>query len=153
MRDNRNKSSPSYSAITKNKENQKLIREIRLQTGTIREYRLVPCILISYNLQTILFCYLLISPNGKDYSQWCRSMTIALSAKLKLGMENGSCPKPDPNSPLLQYWDGCSTMVIYWIPNSASPKISSSISTYGKTNVEWLGYKFHSKPRFKSLSS
>lgn len=33
---------------------------------------------------------------GENFNQWKRAVTIVLSAKIKLGMINGTCVKPNP---------------------------------------------------------
>lgn len=35
----------------------------------------------------------------KNYSQWCRAMTIALTAKFKIGMIDGTHVRPESGSP------------------------------------------------------
>lgn len=42
--------------------------------------------------------------NESNYNHWQRSMTIALSSKLKLGFVDGSYTKPASNSYLLSHW-------------------------------------------------
>lgn len=62
-----------------------------------------------------------------NYSQWRRSIIIALSSKLKLGFVDGSHVSPPATSPLLPYWNRCNHMVISWLYNSLSPQIRSSV--------------------------
>ena len=53
-------------------------------------------------------------------------MSIALSAKHKLGTVNGSIPKPS-NSSDLDMWICCNDMVTSWILNGLSPSIAESV--------------------------
>lgn len=65
--------------------------------------------------------------NEHNYSQWSRSMTLALSSKLKLGFFDGSYKQPAATSNLLVHWTRCNHMVISWILNSVSSDIRSSV--------------------------
>jgi len=56
--------------------------------------------------------------NGDDFENWRRSITVALSAKQKLSLVDGSYKKPEAGSPLLPYWQRCNDMVISWLLNS-----------------------------------
>lgn len=62
-----------------------------------------------------------------NYSQWSRSMELALSAKLKLGFVDGTYTPPPATSNLLVHWNCCNHMVISWILNSVSSYIRNSI--------------------------
>lgn len=42
--------------------------------------------------------------NDQNYHQWSRSITIALSSKLKLGFIDGSQVQPDASSSLAMIW-------------------------------------------------
>lgn len=56
--------------------------------------------------------------NGTGYKGWRRSMLIGLSCKNKLGIINGTIPKPRTNSVLFEPWIRCNDMVTTWILNS-----------------------------------
>lgn len=47
-----------------------------------------------------------------NYNQWKRSVMITLSPKYKLGMVDGTLPRPVAISLLLNYWIRCNDMVI-----------------------------------------
>lgn len=64
---------------------------------------------------------------GDNFNQWRRSMTLALSAKNKLGIITGKLTVPSANSQYLIHWQRCNDMVITWLLNSISPEITSSI--------------------------
>lgn len=53
--------------------------------------------------------------NGKNYGTWKKSVEIALIAKNKLGFVLGTCSKPDATSPMLNQWNRCDKMVIFWL--------------------------------------
>lgn len=59
----------------------------------------------------------------KNYASWKRSIQIALSAKNKLVIVNGSYSKLEPNSPLLLHWNRVIDMCMSWILNTVSSKI------------------------------
>lgn len=74
---------------------------------------------------------------GDNFNQWKRAITIALSAKIKLGMINGTCVKPSSTSAYLNLWNRCNDMVISWLLNSVSPEIGSSIVYFGTAQEIW----------------
>jgi hypothetical protein len=59
-------------------------------------------------------------------------MTMALSAKNKLGFIDGSLQKLVVDAPEYHAWDRCNNMVLSWILNSVSQEISISI-----IYIEW----------------
>ncbi|XP_074356376.1 uncharacterized protein LOC141696087 [Apium graveolens] len=72
------------------------------------------------------------------YNQWCRSMEIALSSKLKLGFVDGTCVKPVSTSPLFLHWIRCNNMVTSWLLNSISVEIRNSV-VYMKSAMDiWI---------------
>ncbi|GAV71504.1 UBN2_3 domain-containing protein, partial [Cephalotus follicularis] len=56
-----------------------------------------------------------------------RAMLIALRAKNKVEFINGSCLKPDQNSPLLHQWERCNAIVLSWIMSTISKKLLGGI--------------------------
>lgn len=73
--------------------------------------------------------------NGDNYGEWKRAAEIFLSAKNKLGFVNGTCVKPDENSPNLSHWERCNNLVLSWLLHSVEPDIRRSILYY-QTAVE-----------------
>ncbi|XP_075103636.1 uncharacterized protein LOC142178210 [Nicotiana tabacum] len=65
--------------------------------------------------------------DGTGYSDWRRSMLIALSVKNKLYFIQPNCERPPPNSPFSCQWDRCNNIVISWIHNLLSPVIRKSV--------------------------
>ena len=65
--------------------------------------------------------------DGTGYSNWKRSMTIALSARNKLGFVTGTLPRPDPSSPSFTSWSRFNDMVISWILGALSKSIGRSV--------------------------
>lgn len=65
--------------------------------------------------------------NGGNYSQWKRSVSLALSAKYKLGMVNRTFVNPSLKR--------CNDMVISWLLNVVTPEITSSM-VYSTTAKE-----------------
>ncbi|XP_074355950.1 uncharacterized protein LOC141695615 [Apium graveolens] len=54
-------------------------------------------------------------------------MSLALSAKNKLGLVTGKFKAPDVTSDYFDHWQRCNDMIITWILNSLSPEIRSSL--------------------------
>lgn len=63
--------------------------------------------------------------DGSGFGAWKRAITIALSAKNKLGFINGTISRPADSS--LALWQRCNDMVISWILNTLSREISESV--------------------------
>ncbi|XP_060198414.1 uncharacterized protein LOC132627217 [Lycium barbarum] len=72
--------------------------------------------------------------SGSGYGGWKRGMTVSLSAKNKIGLVDGSCPKPssDDNPAKIRQWDRVNNMVISWLTSSISPTIAESVQ-YSET--------------------
>lgn len=68
---------------------------------------------------------------------WKRSITIALSAKNKLGLVNGTLPRPD-TEPLKAQWDRVNDMVISWILNTVSDEISTGMDFVSYAQEIWI---------------
>ncbi|XP_070020436.1 uncharacterized protein [Nicotiana sylvestris] len=64
---------------------------------------------------------------GTGYSDWRKSMLIALSMKNKLYFIQPDCVRPPPNSPIFCQWDRCNNIVISWIHNLLAPVIRKSV--------------------------
>ena len=56
--------------------------------------------------------------NGSNFQKWSRAVKIALKTKTKLGFVDGSCSKPEMNSPFYNQWIRCDNMVVSWLLNS-----------------------------------
>jgi hypothetical protein len=78
---------------------------------------------------------------GENYNCWSRSMLMALSAKNKLCLINGSMPKPSDSSPDFKAWTRCNDMVLSWIINSVSKEISASIIYINSVEAVWKDLK------------
>ncbi|XP_074381462.1 uncharacterized protein LOC141723534 [Apium graveolens] len=75
--------------------------------------------------------------NEHNYSQWSRSMVIALSSKLKLGFVDGNYAKPALNNVVSAHWMRCNHMVISWILNSVATDIRNSIVYMNSAHLIW----------------
>ncbi|KAL3375217.1 hypothetical protein AABB24_006618 [Solanum stoloniferum] len=73
--------------------------------------------------------------DGDRYQSWRIGVMQALSEKNKLGFIDGSCGKPDANSPQFRQWKRCDDMVTSWILNSMTQEISDSVE-YVNDSVE-----------------
>jgi hypothetical protein len=68
-------------------------------------------------------------------------MLMALSAKSKLFLINGSMTKPSDSSPDFKAWMRCNDMVLSWIINSVSKEISTSIIYINSAEAVWKDLK------------
>lgn len=65
--------------------------------------------------------------DGTCFSNWKRSMTIALSVRNKLGFVDGSITKNVSTSPMFKSWSRCNNMVISWLLGALSKSIGRSV--------------------------
>jgi hypothetical protein len=63
---------------------------------------------------------------GHNYGQWTQSMRIALSAKNKLGFNDGTIKSLACTDAKFVIWQICNDMVLLWILQSLNPDITSS---------------------------
>ena len=75
--------------------------------------------------------------NGEDFENWRRSVTVALSAKQKLSLIDGSYKKPEATSPLLPYWQRCNDMVS-WLLNSLHKNVRDSFLFHSTACEIWI---------------
>ncbi|KAL6214551.1 hypothetical protein ACLB2K_013983 [Fragaria x ananassa] len=73
-----------------------------------------------------------------NYSEWCQSMTMALTIKNKVGLVNGSSPRPTVQDNEQQQWDQCDTLVKTWLIGSMSKAISGSVKHCKTARDIWL---------------
>ena len=95
----------------------------------------------------------LVSPllDGDNFVEWKRSMSLALSAKNKLGIVTGKFRIPGIDSPYFDSWQRCNDMIITWLLNSIMPEIRSSLVYVNIASDIWkdLNVRFtqHNGPR------
>ncbi|GAV62899.1 UBN2_3 domain-containing protein [Cephalotus follicularis] len=65
--------------------------------------------------------------SNDNYGVWSRAMLIALKAKNKIGFIDGTCAKPDQDSPLSHQWERCNAIVLSWIMNTVSKELFTGI--------------------------
>ena len=77
--------------------------------------------------------------NGDNYSTWCRSMTISLNAKNKLGFIDGTVKTPSAENKPNDYasWKRCNDMILSWILNSITPDLADSVIYSTTTQEVW----------------
>ncbi|XP_070667571.1 uncharacterized protein [Malus domestica] len=81
---------------------------------------------------------------GDKYGTWCRSMTIALGAKNKLGFVDGTVTKPSARKATeLAIWQRCNDMILLWIVNVVPSDIQSSVVYLRTTKEVWDDLKEH----------
>jgi hypothetical protein len=78
---------------------------------------------------------------GKNYNSWSRSMLMALSAKNKPCLIDGSMPKPSNSSSNFKAWMRCNDMVLSWIINSISKEIAANIIYIDNAEAMWKDLK------------
>uniref|UniRef100_A0A2N9I0N9 Retrotransposon Copia-like N-terminal domain-containing protein n=1 Tax=Fagus sylvatica TaxID=28930 RepID=A0A2N9I0N9_FAGSY len=75
---------------------------------------------------------------GDNYHSWRRSMTMALSAKHKLGFVTGTVPQPeDPSDPLFDIWTRCNDLVLSWLTNCLAEHIAASVIYVNTAKGVW----------------
>lgn len=78
--------------------------------------------------------------NGENFNEWKRSMSLALSAKNKIGIVSGKHEKPVDSSPYLDHWQRCNDTIITWILNSIVPEIRSSFVYITLASEVWSDF-------------
>ncbi|XP_074347607.1 uncharacterized protein LOC141686472 [Apium graveolens] len=73
----------------------------------------------------------------QNYNQWSTSVEIALSAKMKLGLIEGTLSKLAITSPLYGLWIHCNNMVLSWLLNSISTEIRNSMAYFTTAKEIW----------------
>lgn len=90
-----------------------------------------------------------------NYRNWSRSISIALSAKLKLGFIDGSLIKSATDATQKSLWTRSNDRIISWILNSISTDIRKSVVYMNTAKQIWedLGVRFAqgNVPRFFNL--
>jgi len=76
-------------------------------------------------------------------NSWTRSMLMALSAKNKICLIDGSMPKPSNSSANFKAWTRCNDMVLSWTINSVSNEIAASIIYINNAETMWKDLKEH----------
>ncbi|XP_074380644.1 uncharacterized protein LOC141721574 isoform X2 [Apium graveolens] len=75
--------------------------------------------------------------NGDNFNELKRSMSLAFSAKNKLGFVTGKFKTPGMNSPYFDSWQRCNDMIITWILNAIVPEIRSSLVYVSLASDMW----------------
>jgi len=75
---------------------------------------------------------------AQNYRSWRRSMEIALATKRKLGLVQGTVPRPNDDQVKSEMWDTCNCMIIAWIQNSVLESIGKSILFLDLASEMWL---------------
>ncbi|XP_028775519.1 uncharacterized protein LOC114732403 [Neltuma alba] len=82
---------------------------------------------------------------AENYEVWSRSITLALLAKNKMGIIDGTCTREDQDPHLCDLWDRCNAIVLSWLINSVDKQIATSIVFSNSARLVWLDLKdrFH----------
>lgn len=75
--------------------------------------------------------------NGDNYERWAKLARNNLRAKKKLGLIDGSLPRPATTSADYEQWATANSMLIGWLYASIDPKIHQSISVVDNAWVMW----------------
>ena len=83
--------------------------------------------------------------NDDNYSTWCRSMTISLNAKSKLGFIDGTIAMPSAKSQpdVHASWRKCNDMILSWIFNSITPDLADSVIYSTTVQEVWEDLRDH----------
>lgn len=73
----------------------------------------------------------------ENFAEWSRDMKIALLAKNKFGIVDGSVPRPNPNSSLFAHWQRCNAVVLGWLLSSLSPEIYKTFTYSTDARQVW----------------
>lgn len=84
----------------------------------------------------VLIAKKLVGPD--NYASWSRSMQIALNARNKFVIVNGSFEKPVATSPFLPQWERVNDLVITWILNTVADEISDGLNYVTTAKEVWL---------------
>ena len=76
--------------------------------------------------------------NGDNFDNWRRSVIIALSAKHKVALIDGSCECPASTAPLYIFWQRNKAMVLSWLLNSLNDSIRNSVLYFESARELWL---------------
>lgn len=79
--------------------------------------------------------------NDHNYNQWCRSMRIALSSKLKLGFIDGTYLQPESTASFFTHWSRCNDIVISWLLNTVTAEIRQSVMYLSTAKAIWDDFK------------
>ena len=74
---------------------------------------------------------------GPNFMKWSRTVKIALRTKGKLGLIDGSCPKPGQDSLKFDQWIKCDSMVGSWLLNSMVPDLSEAFLYVNSAQELW----------------
>ena len=69
---------------------------------------------------------------------WSQSMVLALTTKNKICIVNGTIVAPVENSPLVNAWTHCNTMVLSWLFNLIHKNIASSVMYNDTARQVWI---------------
>ncbi|XP_073143942.1 uncharacterized protein [Henckelia pumila] len=73
----------------------------------------------------------------ENYGIWSRAMIIALRAKNKLAIIDGSCTRPELDAANLKQWERCNAIVLSWIMNGVSKEIFYGIVYFTDAKSVW----------------
>lgn len=75
---------------------------------------------------------------SENYNPWQRSMQIALNAKNKMAIVNGTYVIPAADSPIFPQWDHVNDIVTSWILNCVSDEISNCMNFIHTAQSVWV---------------
>ncbi|XP_059302335.1 uncharacterized protein LOC132054309 [Lycium ferocissimum] len=74
---------------------------------------------------------------GNGFGGWKCNMIVSLSARNKIRHVDGSCPRPDEDSPQVRQWNRCNNLVISWLTSSLTPDIAESVQYSDTAESIW----------------
>ncbi|PKI38670.1 hypothetical protein CRG98_040956 [Punica granatum] len=87
--------------------------------------------------------------NGDNYMTWSRAMLIALRARNKLPLIDGSLEKPREGDPLRDRWERCNSMLLAWIFNTMEERLQAIVAYAIDAKSLWNDLK----ERYSEVSS
>lgn len=78
-----------------------------------------------------------------NYAIWSRAMLIALCAKNKIPLIDGSCRRPLAGSQTLLQWERCNALVLSLIMNQASKEVYGGIIYTADASMVWASSRSH----------
>lgn len=77
----------------------------------------------------------------ENYFIWSRAMLIALRAKNKIGLIDGSCRRPPIGIQTSLQWERCNVMVLSWLMNTVLKKIYGGLVYTSDASMVWTDLK------------
>lgn len=78
---------------------------------------------------------------GENYNEWSTELVNALRAKRKLGVIDGTIPKPPVNELNFELWSSVNSMIFGWIRTSIESRVRSTVTFISDSHKLWENLK------------